>query len=162
ARRVFLAAHGNRRAHAEVEVGNVAVEQLAAHAIAIRLEEVPAIHEVRHGNGKELSLVGAAIVGKAQRTDAESRFPQRLLARMRGACAKAGEQREGESVNARHHSSDSMCLSRSAGLRTEPKRSTTRPCRSSRNFVKFHLMRSLPSIPRALFLSQRYNGCASS
>lgn len=49
----------------------------------------------------------------------------------------------------RRQSSFSISLEIASGFVTEPNRVITSPCLSTRNFVKFHLMPSVPSTPGA-------------
>jgi hypothetical protein len=62
ARGVVLAAHRNRRTDAQIELDILAIEQLAAQPVAIRLEERAAIDEIRHGHRVDARFVRAAIV----------------------------------------------------------------------------------------------------
>jgi hypothetical protein len=57
-------------------------------------------------------------------------------------------------------SSFSITFRRASGFVVGANRVTTSPWRSTRNLVKFHLMLSLPSRPRASFFSHRNRGLA--
>src|SRR5690606_38464683 len=92
------ALHRDGRIEADAELGILAIEELTAHAIAIRLQELPAIHEVRDWDRIRSQLVGAAIVWKHERTDAEARLPERHFFRVR-TDAHAGHKRYEESLH---------------------------------------------------------------
>ena len=86
-------------AYTGVDPDVFAVEKNAANAVAVRLEEISAIDDVRYRKHVVARLVRAAIVGKGQHRHAGAEFPQRLFVRVRWryrrAKAKARGQRGG-------------------------------------------------------------------
>ena len=121
-RGVVFAPHRNRRAHARVQFDEFAVEELAADTVAIGFQKLAAIHEVRHRNRIDLSLIRPAVVRKAERADPKTRFPQRFLLRaarlFRDARraertrADRGERRRGLSLKRMAATAASRCPSR--------------------------------------------------
>lgn len=98
-----------RRAGTEIELDSIAVEEDSAQAIAIGLQQVAAIDDIRRRQRQAALRVRTAIGREAHGADAETQFPQRLRTgllrlhcpgqqRQRGQCLPPRQRHDGRSA----------------------------------------------------------------
>ena len=92
-----IAAHRRGQVETQIDLEPILIEQGAAHAVAVRLQELAVINDVRYRQGVGMRGIRAPIILEGDCTGAETEFPQGrffCVGQRGGAC---GRQQRGKS-----------------------------------------------------------------